>query len=511
MSSSDTRPAVPASAGAATSEPVGRALGNWSAAAIITSLVVFAGAGLLRSSWMPPKLQLPSFGPPYELAVHVQPRIILIAIWVAALVAGAGIAAGLAALRRGQPVPMRLIMVAALVALVVLVIVPPTGSTDPLDYAIYGHIAETGRSPYVMTPFQYRAMFHVQSGVPLDWIRNPSVYGPLATAEEVLASRLGGASLAAATFWLKLANAVAFAMVAVAADRATRADRAARARTHLLWTANPLLLWNLIAAGHLDLLAAGIGLLGLLVADRWAARSPSLAAAAAAGVCVGAAAAIKADYLLFVLAIAWVLRRRPGQLAATAAGTAAVLVPGYLIAGLPAIKALASRALGGTGYGFYGFFLHRLGLSLSLSVPIAVVLMMVVGYLMYTRMPEGYADRPAIRIALLLAVVWLMLWPHQFAWYSVMIFCVLVFYPASRLDWLVVLWFTVLTISDMPGLGFGRGPNRELGHALYAVQTQLGMHVTPLVMLVAAGALVALCINGRWNLRQPADWAADLP
>jgi hypothetical protein len=146
-----------------------------------------------------------------------------------------------------------------------------------------------------------------------------------------------------------------------------------------------------------------------------------------------------------------------------------------------------------------------------LSVPIAVVLMIVVGYLMFTRMPEGYADRPAIRMALLLAVVWLMLWPHQFAWYSVMIFCVLVFYPASRLDWLVVLWFTVLTISDMPGLGFGRGPNRELGHALYAVQTQLGVHVTPLVMLVAAGALVALCMNGRWNLRQPAGWAADLP
>ena len=202
MSNSDTRPAVPASTGAATTEPVGRALGNWSAVAIITSLVVFSGSGLLRSSWMPPTLQLPSLGPPYELPFHVPARIVLIAIWVAGLIAGAGIAAGLAALRRGQPVPMRLIMVAALVTLVVLIVVPPTGSTDPLDYAIYGHIAEIGRSPYVVTPFQYRQLFHAQSGVPLDWIRNPSVYGPLATAEEVLASRLGGASLAATTFWL---------------------------------------------------------------------------------------------------------------------------------------------------------------------------------------------------------------------------------------------------------------------------------------------------------------------
>jgi hypothetical protein len=384
-----------------------------------------------------------------------------------------------------------------------MVIVPPTGSTDPLDYAIYGHLAELGRSPYVVTPFQYRYMYHVQYGVPLDWIKNPSVYGPLATGEELLAARLGGASLAAATFWLKLANVVVFGLVALAADRATRADSAARARAHLLWTANPLLLWNVIETGHVDVLAAGIGLLGLLVADRWAVRSPSFAYAALAGVCVGTAAAIKADYLLFVLAIAWVLRRRPGQLVATAAGLLAVLVPGYLVAGWPAIKALASRAVTGTGYGFYGFFLHHLGLSLSLSVPIALVLMVLVGYLVFDRLPAGAADRPIIRIALALAVVWLMLWPHQFAWYSVMILCVLIFYPASRLDWLVVLWFTALTINDMPGLGFGRAPVKELGKVLYAIQQQIGVHMAPLVMLVAASALVGLCITQRWNLREP--------
>ena len=43
-----------------------------------------------------------------------------------------------------------------------------------------------------------------------------------------------------------------------------RAHPARRLRAHLLWTLNPLLIWGLVAAGHLDVLAAAAGLLGLL-------------------------------------------------------------------------------------------------------------------------------------------------------------------------------------------------------------------------------------------------------
>ena len=47
-----------------------------------------------------------------------------------------------------------------------------------------------------------------------------------------------------------------------------RADRASRVRAHLLWTVNPLMIWSLIAAGHLDVLAAAVGVAGLLIVDR---------------------------------------------------------------------------------------------------------------------------------------------------------------------------------------------------------------------------------------------------
>ena len=56
-------------------------------------------------------------------------------------------------------------------------------------------------------------------------------------------------------------------------------------------------------------------------------RRPWLAGGAAAGLYVGAAADIKVDYLLFVLAIGWALRRGPASCWAAACGAAAVLLP----------------------------------------------------------------------------------------------------------------------------------------------------------------------------------------
>ena len=501
MSYSNTTRPRSALAGVTAAEPASRILGLCSAVGIITSLAIMVAAGLLRSSWMPPTLELPAAGPPWELGLHVSTKIIVVAVWVAGVLAGGGVAAGLLALRRRLPVPMRVIIVTAVLAVVVLTVVPPTGSTDSLDYAIYGHIVAIGHSPYVMTPNRYRLLLHLKQGVPFDWAHAPSVYGPLATAEQLVAARVAGPSLAVTAFWLKFANAIAFAAVALVADRGLRTDPGRRARAHLLWTANPLLIWNLIAAGHLDVLAAALGLAGLLIADRWAERTRLLTASGAAGVCIGAAVSIKADYLVFALALAWALRRRPREFVAAAIGAAAVVIPGYVVAGTPAIKALASRAAGGLGNGFYGIVLEHLGLSLHYAEPIAALLLIPVGWLAITKLPVAADDRPAIRIALALSVTWLVLWPNQFAWYSVMIMCVLVFYPESRLDWVAIGWLTAITIADMPGIGFGRA-GRTLGPSLLIVQRQIGQRVTPPVMLAAAIALVVLCVTGRWNMRR---------
>jgi len=497
MTTSNTPAVRLTPATSANSSPAGgRALGWLAVAGIFAAILIMIGADLVRGSWMPPTLAMPHPGPPWELTAHVSVKVVAVALWLAALMATGGVVAGLVAARRGLPLPVRTLVTGGLIAVAALAVLPPVGSTDTLDYAIYGQIAALGHSPYVMTPAQYGLLVHLHHGVPLDWRNAPSVYGPLATGEQLAAAKLSGTSLARTVFWLKLCNVITFVAVAFAADRLLRADRASRLRAHVLWTANPLIIWSVIAAGHLDLLAAGVGLAGLLLIDRWT-TGPPLPRALAAGLCVGAAADIKASFALFGLAIAWALRRKPGQLLVAAGGALAVLVPSYLIAGTPALKALTTRASTGFGYGFYGFFFHRLGISLSAAVPVAVCLMIPVAWLAFRGLPPGFGDRPAVRAAVALSAAWLLVWPHQFAWYSVMLICVLVWYPASRLDWIALAWLSMLTIADIPGLGT-HSPIR-LGPALRAIQTTNLIRLGPVVMLGALVAFVALCITRRWH------------
>ena len=73
-------------------------------------------------------------------------------------------------------------------------------------------------------------------------------------------------------------NALAFALVVLALDRLLRAGPEARLRAHLLWSLNPLLLlWGLVAAGHVDAVAAAVGFLAVALV------SPSLVSRGRAG------------------------------------------------------------------------------------------------------------------------------------------------------------------------------------------------------------------------------------
>src|SRR5262249_1293438 len=179
-----------------------------------------------------------------------------------------------------------------------------------------------GHNPYVMTPGQLR---HTGDPVaryePSIWSKHVSLYGPLATGEQWAAAELGGTSMARIVFWMKLWNMIAFGAVVLALERMLRSDPARRTRAHLLWTANPLLLWLLVAPGHVDLLAAAAGFLGLmLLRRREPAEEPGALRGLAAGALVGAAADIKINYLLFGLGGAWAVRRSPAALFAAAAG-----------------------------------------------------------------------------------------------------------------------------------------------------------------------------------------------
>ena len=151
MSGSRTTAAQLETAGQAGATPTegvrpSRTLGRSATAAIIAALLMMIATGLLRRSWMPPVLPMPASGPPWELAVHVSARAVIAVLWAGGLLGAAGVVAGLIAARRGMPLRARTLMIAALTAVAVLVVLPPVGSTDALDYAVYGHIAALGHS-----------------------------------------------------------------------------------------------------------------------------------------------------------------------------------------------------------------------------------------------------------------------------------------------------------------------------------------------------------------------------
>ncbi len=139
-------------------------------------------------------------------------------------------------------------------------------------------------------------------GSPPTWAHQLSDYGPIASAEEWVAAELGGTSMALITFWLKLIVALAFGAVVLLLDRLLRDNPAMRLRAHLLWSLNPLLLWEIVASGHIDGLAIAFGLAGLaLLRFGPGGVRPTLARCAAAGTLLAAAACTKSPFVLFLV------------------------------------------------------------------------------------------------------------------------------------------------------------------------------------------------------------------
>jgi hypothetical protein len=491
-----TKPAPPAPPDGLTRLLAGAAVGG-----IACSLLIMIAASAVRNNWEHPWIMLPVGGPPWGLSVHVKLLpLVTVTTWAAVLLGGGGVAAGLAALGRGGRPPVRLLVTLGIAAAAVFTVLPPTGSTDAIDYAAYGRMVVLGDSPYVMTPAQLRRTGDpVGKAIPSQWRKHVAVYGPLASAEQWAAAELGGGSVARIDFWLKLWTTIAFGAVALALDRLVRSDPAQRIRAHLLWTANPLLLWVLVAAGHVDMVAAAAGFLGLLaMRSPRPGEEPGALRGLVAGLLVGAAADIKITYLIFAVGLAWAARRSVVAFLSAGVGGALVLLPTYLWFGPPAARALLERDAAASVDNYYQLavgshgnaFPHQLLLAGALSVAVAALLLW--------KLPDGVPALPAIRPAFAVGLAWLFIWPYQLPWYDAMAFCLIALYPASRLDWLLLARLTAATFALMPG-NAGFPPQ----HLLAAVTAASLYWLVPAVLLVAAVALVWLSLTDRWNMDPP--------
>ncbi|MFI5066896.1 MAG: hypothetical protein ACHP9Z_23375 [Streptosporangiales bacterium] len=465
--------------------------------AVVSNLVASGARGGSLPWWLP-------FTPRWSVVIPAE--------WLMAVLAFAGVGAGLTAVARGARPSSRLLVTGAFLIVAALAVLPPAGSKDALNYAVYGRIAVLGHSPYVMTAQQL-----IRTGDPIGraarhlWQHQASTYGPLATAEQWAAAELGGISIARITFWLKLWNALAFLAVVLALDRIFRSNPALRARAHLLWSVNPFALWGVVAAGHIDGIGAALGFAGVAALSvRRPGERPDDQHALAAGFLIGAAAAIKVTFALYGIGVAWaaMTTRRLAAVGPFAlAGFLAFLAPAYLLAGRPAVVVLLRRSTMFNWGNLYELLYRPLGYSApppDMQV-VAYITFAAVALLALWRLPAGFPDRPFVRPALAITLAWLFTWPYHYLWYDVAGLCLLVLYPATLLDWAVLLRLLAAALVSLPG-----GPT---GHIISRAElAAVGNLVAPLANLAAVLILVCMCLPGpRRRFAAPGQAGALIP
>ncbi|MDQ1712206.1 MAG: alpha,6-mannosyltransferase, partial [Frankiaceae bacterium] len=260
--------------------------------------------------------------PPYSSAAHPSPWLV-VSLLVAAVATGlAGSLLAWSALARGWAPDPRRLLAAGLVATFALLLVPPTSSDDLYSYTAYGRTVVLGRDPYTTAPADLGDdPVAREAGDP--WRGMPTVYGPVATAQQYLAMRVAGPHVRTGAALLALASALAFAGTGLLLYAAAP-DPAGRRRAVLLWTLNPLLLLHLVAGAHVDALLVLFAVAAVLALRR---------NAFVAGLLGGAAAGVKLSGVLVCAALAWACRHSPRRLALLALGGALVTPPAYVAVG----------------------------------------------------------------------------------------------------------------------------------------------------------------------------------
>jgi hypothetical protein len=441
--------------------------------------------------------------PPWHVLASPPPWLVTALLAVAVLAGAGAVALGLTG--RWRP-PARRLLAAGVLAAATLSLLPPVGSADPLSYAAYGRAVTTGHDPYTTEPAQLAARGDpVGQAVEVPWQRTPSVYGPLASAEQAAASAVAGTDVAVTVLLLDLVGAAVFVGSGLLLYRLAH-DDVGRRRAVLLWTANPLLWLQLVAGAHLDVLAAG----GVLTAVAVAGRSR-----VAAGALAGAAAAVKAPAGLVWLALAWSVRRSVRSVLALAVGAVLVAGTGYAVAGIAAYRQL-SRASTLVSFGTpwrlvsdltdpglgHGASRRLIGL---LSLGLFALLVVALSRLSPAGPPATGTSGPRVPaaavVALVLALGYVLAAAYALPWYDAVPWALLPLVARSRLDVILLVHTTVLSLAYIPGRAAV-----PLHGALHALTSGMRSGASPTLLV---GLLVVVIVTAVWDSSRGGAVAAD--
>ena len=123
-------------------------------AMISVSVALMILIGALGPSAAVPEFPRSAPWPPWFVMARPPLELVSKLMWLLILLGTAGVVSGMLAVRRGWRPRSRYLIAGASLAVLCLMVLPPMGSADMLDYAVFGRVAALGHSPYVMTPGQ---------------------------------------------------------------------------------------------------------------------------------------------------------------------------------------------------------------------------------------------------------------------------------------------------------------------------------------------------------------------
>ncbi|HEU5428007.1 MAG TPA: polyprenol phosphomannose-dependent alpha 1,6 mannosyltransferase MptB [Actinocrinis sp.] len=478
---------------------------------IAASLALIVLTGLLGPSAAEAALPGRIAGPPFWFSA-APPAWLVTALPDIALGSGAaGLVLAWSALRRGWTPRLRGLIAGSWAAAGAMVVVPPMLSADHLVYAAYGRLVTTGGNPYTETAATLATHGDpVGLAVQPPWTNTSSVYGPLATAEQALASWIGGDSVHTTVFVLALLGAAAF--VAMGAMLRRLGDPA---QVTVLFGLNPLLLLETVNAAHLDAFAVFFAIAGLYVLH----RRQDAVGAALAGALIGLGCAAKLSLGLAVAAGIWGLRR--SRRGAGVFVFCAALVGGltYLSYGLvalqPAREAARMVSLGSAWRPLLAPLQHAVGdgtardLISAFGWLVLVLLVVLLAPLLRARRAEQAleiaglsradverAASPGVQAAhalALLCIAWVLAAPYTLPWYDIVAWAPLVVCASGPLDLLLIARTTLLAAAYVPGLDVPL-PSGVAGWASW-----IRADAAPVFSIAAVLACVALGIR-QWRV-----------
>jgi hypothetical protein len=356
-----------------------------------------------------------------------------------------GLAMMLWANSRGwSPNPRRLYWTAAAVV-AALVNITPVGSSDIASYAAYGKIAALGYNPYTYYPSRLPG----GAGNPYTelvspyWQKTPSVYGPVATWTQQFAAWIGG-SHPWLTIWVLM---VMFGAAFLATGYVLLRTAENPVRAVLLWTANPLLIVELVLGGHLDALLA----LAAVAAVVMSRRCTRLWHDVAVALLVGVAGAIKinAAFVAFAIAIPLIHDRLWGRLirigAIAAATTFGLYIFSYGLAALEPAFSASKQVISPTIWRFVQMGVqHFWGAHAEQAVTatfgfIWPPLLLLLAWYLYNRLSPDVPTVVAATCALTFA--WIVVAPWSLPWYSSIAWVALALLPRNS----ITRWLTLAT------------------------------------------------------------------